>query len=195
MSMASLVSPINDTENLPTTEVKDRVEDDEAEEEISEYSKKDAEEDTRRQGQKEPENELICMPVEDPEGIDAEVELEAEVQRAATDPGQPSQAEREEHCLTHFPFRSWCRACVLGRARDAPSKKVRGLFAEAVLPRVRTDYCFLTENEVRESGEHGEVESRRSDTSVTVAVMQESLCRSVWAYAAKSQRCMEMWMV
>ena len=96
------------------------------------------------------------MPVDDPDGIDDDVDLEAEVQRAATDPGQPTQAQRDEHNLTHFPFRAWCRACVLGRAKDAPSRKVKAQFAESILPRVRMDYCFLTEDVARESGEHGE---------------------------------------
>ena len=32
---------------------------------------------------------------EDPDAIDEGVEIEAEVQRAATDPGQPTQSERE----------------------------------------------------------------------------------------------------
>ena len=73
--------------------------------------------------------DVICAPCEDPESIDEGVDIEAEIQRAATDPGQPTAAQREEHDLTHFPFRSWCRACVLGRAKDAPSNKVKGLFA------------------------------------------------------------------
>ena len=90
---------------------------------------------------------VLCKPC-DPfgdEGDDAEVEAEAEVQRPATDPGQPTQAEVDEHELSHSPFRPWCSACVRGRAKDPPSRKVKGLFAEHVLPRVRMDYCFLTE--------------------------------------------------
>ena len=128
-------------------------------------------------------DEKVRMPCEDTEGVDAEVDLEEEVQRAAADPGQPTWAEKEEHQLTHFPFRSWCRACVLGRAKDAPSRKVRGLFAEAALPRVRMDYCFHTESIEHEEGEEGEGQSTKAESSITVAVMQESLCRSVWAYA------------
>ena len=142
----------------------------------------------------EPQEEMgdfLCMPCEDREGVDAEVEEEAEVQRPAADPGQPTRAQREEHNLTHFPFRSWCRACVLGRAKDSPSRTVKGVFAESILPRVRMDYCFLTEDVEKEAGEHGEAESTRSDTSITVAVMQESLCKSVWAYAVESKGSME----
>ena len=98
-------------------------------------------------GENEAGDELFCGPCEESAGenIDAEVEVEAEEQQVAADPGQPTKAEKEIHEVTHFPFRPWCRACVLGRAKDAPSRKVKGLFAETVLPRVRMDYAFLTE--------------------------------------------------
>ena len=35
-------------------------------------------------------DDFLCMPCEDPEGIDEGVEVEAEMQRAAADPGQPA---------------------------------------------------------------------------------------------------------
>ena len=137
--------------------------------------------------QEEKADDFLCMPCEDPEGIDEGVEVEAEMQRAAADPGQPTRAQREEHDLTHFPFRSWCRACVMGRAKDAPSNKVKALFAETILPRVRMDYCFLTEDVDRTVGEDGEGEAERVGTSITTVVMQESLCKSVWSYAVESK--------
>ena len=34
------------------------------------------------------------------------------------DPRQPGQQEKEEHEMTHLPFRSWCRHCVMGRGRE-----------------------------------------------------------------------------
>ena len=34
-------------------------------------------------------------------------------------PRQPSQHEREEHELTHLPFRAWCKTCVAAKARQA----------------------------------------------------------------------------
>lgn len=145
--------------------------------------------------QEECTEEFFCFPCEDPEGIDAGVEIEAEVQRAASDPGQPTKAQREEHDLTHFPFRPWCRACVMGRAKDAPSNKVKGLFAETVLPRVRMDYCFLTEDGDKSGDKAEDGEAMASGTTMTVAVMQESLCKSVWAYAVESKGATEEWLV
>ena len=180
---------------MHATEVEEVVKGVVSEEEISDGTDGaigDAEE---GQGKGDGKDDFQCTPCEDQEGIDEGVEVEAEVQRAARDPGQPTRAQREEHNLTHFPFRSWCRACVLGRAKDAPSNKVKGLFAESILPRVRMDYCFLTEDVDRSTGEHGETEVAQAGTSITVAVMQESLCKSVWAYAVESKGAMEEWMV
>ena len=193
------VNPVRPTNNdivdLHTTEVEDA---DEVVGGKGEHISEDMAGDTgddQAAGEEEARDELRCMPCEDQEGVDAGVEEEAEVQRAAVDPGQPTRLQREEHNLTHFPFRSWCRACVLGRAKDSPSRTVKGAYAESVLPRVRMDYCFLTENVEKEAGEHGEAETARADTSITVAVMQESLCKSVWAYAVESKGSMEEWMV
>ena len=35
----------------------------------------------------------------------------------------PNQHEKEEHELTHLPYRSWCRHCVRGRGKELPHKK------------------------------------------------------------------------
>ena len=57
------------------------------------------------------------------------------------------------------------------------------------------DYCFLTEDVDKELGEHEKAEVERARTSITVAVMQESLSNSVWAYAVESKGSLEEWMV
>ena len=36
------------------------------------------------------------------------------------EPRQPTEKERSEHSLTHVPFRSWCKACVLARLKENP---------------------------------------------------------------------------
>ena len=38
------------------------------------------------------------------------------------DPRQPSQQEKEEHEMTHHPFRSGCRHCILERGREGLSQ-------------------------------------------------------------------------
>ena len=77
---------------------------------------------------------LNCAPCKDPDAIDADIDIEAKVRRAATDPGQPIQVQRNEHILTIFPFRSWCKSCVRGRALDAPSRNVKAQFTESIRP-------------------------------------------------------------
>ena len=42
---------------------------------------------------------------------------------AMTVPEGPSNQEREEHELTHIPFRSWSEHCVRGRARSRAHKR------------------------------------------------------------------------
>ena len=39
-------------------------------------------------------------------------------------PDVPSAVERELHELTHLPFAPWCEACVRGRGKDMPHRKV-----------------------------------------------------------------------
>ena len=195
--MATPISPCsNTTEAVHTAEEEDAVKIVKNEAEVGENENDETiGESEEPEGGVDEWEDLICAPCEDPDSIDADVDIEAEVQRAAVDPGQPTRGQREEHNLTHFPFRSWCRACVLGRAKDRPSRTIKAQFAESVLPRVRMDYCFLTEDVDKESGEHGETEIESARTTITVAVMQDSLTKSVWSYAVESKGSMEEWMV
>ena len=60
--------------------------------------------------------------------------------RALPVPRQPSQHEREEHELTHLPFRAWCKTCVAAKARQTYHTKQpdrRDL--------LQLDFGFLTE--------------------------------------------------
>ena len=92
---------------------------------------------------------------------------------------QPSAEERRIHELTHIPYRPWCNACVRGRAKDKMSLRVCGAYAGSTVPRVRLDYCYLTENITKEVSEDGNKKEVRATESVTTLVMQESVCRSV----------------
>ena len=122
-----------------------------------------------------------------------EVEEEHERQRPIRDPGQPTPAEVAEHDLTHIPFRPWCPACVKGKAKDKMSRRIQGDVAENLVPRVRLDYCFLTENLETVEGEHGEEDTTKAASTGTVLVMQESECRSIWAYAVEHKGGSENW--
>ena len=75
------------------------------------------------------------------------------------------------------------RYCVRGQAKDDPSSKVSGDLAESDVTRVAMDYCYLTEDVTTKDDEHQVSTTAR--VSMTVMVMKETLCQSVWAYAVK----------
>ena len=54
-----------------------------------------------------------------------------------------SKKEREEHNLTHCPYRSWCKWCIVGRGKDA-AHHLRNDSETVGLPLVQLDYFFLS---------------------------------------------------
>jgi hypothetical protein len=69
-------------------------------------------------------------------------ESEAREPKTLRDPGAPTPAEVERHNVTHMPYRSWCPACVEGKARDKhhslnDEQDVKGI------PEIVFDYGFL----------------------------------------------------
>ena len=68
-------------------------------------------------------------------------EQEAQQQRLVRDPGQPSQAEVDEHNVTHIPYRPWCEWCVRGKAKRSPSRRVCGTYSQHAHAKVRVDYA------------------------------------------------------
>ena len=157
-----------------------------------------------------------CDPV-DTEDVEHDAEEEAEPQRSMSDPGKPSLAQIKEHDLTHIPMRPWCRHCVRGKAKDKASLRICGAYSENLRPRVRLDYCFLTDNSENVDGDQdgdladgattadadGPAEETIVDdeqdaggkASATVLVMQESECRSVWAYQVEHKGASEEWVI
>ena len=77
---------------------------------------------------------------------------------------------------------------------------MKGSFAESLLPWIRLDYCFFTENELgRDETAEGDAVVESLDKiecdSQTVLVMQESECLSVWSYAVDSKEASEEWSI
>ena len=82
-------------------------------------------------------------------GKEEEIEAEAEGEEgrqpvALKTPVQVTQAERDEHELTHTPFRAWCAHCVRGRGRNMPHLKRRGDEDRDRVPRISFDYFFMS---------------------------------------------------
>ena len=74
--------------------------------------------------------------------IGLETEEEAREPRVLRDPGAPTEAEVEKHNITHMPFRSWCPACVEGKARYKPHHTQKD-GTEKNIPENVFDYGFL----------------------------------------------------
>ena len=74
--------------------------------------------------------------------IELDVEEEAREPQVLRDPGAPTEAEVEKHNVTHLPFRSWCPACVEGKARDKHHKK-REYQHNKEIPEIVFDYGFM----------------------------------------------------
>ena len=58
---------------------------------------------------------------EDAEEVEDEIDAdaaEAAPIKIARDPGDPTPGERENHNITHIPYRSWCSICVIGRGQE-----------------------------------------------------------------------------
>ena len=57
------------------------------------------------------------------------------------DPRVPTQAEVDEHNMTHLPCRSWCTHCVRGRGEAHPHRKYAD--EERDVPELHMDYRFM----------------------------------------------------
>ena len=69
---------------------------------------------------------MCGMEGEEFQDIEFEVEDEsgeAREPRMLRDPGAPTEAEVEQHNVTHLPFRAWCPACVEGKTCDWKHRK------------------------------------------------------------------------
>ena len=77
---------------------------------------------------------LACLPVEEgDEAIDIKL---------LPSPSPPSRQEMLEHNLTHWPFRSWCKHCVAGKAK-ATKHSQSGATAASEVPVISMDYAFM----------------------------------------------------
>ena len=77
-------------------------------------------------------------PLED-EAETGEVNIEEEEEAAplkhAPDPAQPSEEEVENHRVSHYPFRTWCKWCIMGRGIGSPHRSSTG----SSIPRIGMD--------------------------------------------------------
>ena len=63
----------------------------------------------------------------------------------------PTKEEREQHMLTHEPFRNWCQHCIRGKCVAGAHN--HGSHEKSVFPTIHVDYCFLVKRHTKESAE------------------------------------------
>ena len=78
------------------------------------------------------------------EDFDEGPEEDAEPKKVLPDPGQPTQAEIDEHNIDHYPFRCWCEACMKGRGTGEAHRSS----GESTIPVIAFDYLFITKDQV-----------------------------------------------
>ena len=61
--------------------------------------------------------------------------------KALRAPIRPTQQMIDDHCVSHLPFRSWCPACVRGRAKSVPHVEVQK--GDEQIPTISCDYGFF----------------------------------------------------
>ena len=117
------------------------------------------------------EDEIICGPC-DPQNEEFE---EAQAHRKLRHPLNPTEQERFDHRILHWPYRSWCRACVLGRGKHTHHLKSKVPRGERGVPSISIDFIFL--------GTH-DVEAKRN----TILVMYDNETDAIWAYRTGRKR-------
>ena len=92
----------------------------------------------------------IGSDLEDVMEIPEDIEEEVEELRVAPSPQLPSASEYEEHRVTHYPYRAWCRFCDMCKALG---EKRPGGSDGKTIPIVALDYFYITSGDVAIRGE------------------------------------------
>ena len=124
---------------------------------------------------------MICEPceMEDDEVIGRPVKLPRNFRK-------PTKQEVLEHLPSHWPFRSWCKHCLAGRAVGAHHKArtdEEREFARSGVPTISLDHCFL--------GSEGDEDSAHSSPYL---VLYDSASEALYAVAVKDKTA-QLWVV
>ena len=84
---------------------------------------------------------------EDGEGERDEEGEDGRLPRRITTPFTVTHEEKEQHELTHTPYRSWCRHCVRARGRNEPHRSREEEQRRTGVPRVSMDYFFMSKED------------------------------------------------
>ena len=122
------------------------------------------------------DDELRCVPCGDEEQAEAPANLPTMY--------QPTHSEYLDHCVTHYPFRAWCKHCLEGRGREFGHDASRGDKEARATPVVSFDYCFLSDR--------GDVLTHddfvaAGEAAIRILVVRDSKSKSVFAHVVPSK--------
>ena len=130
----------------------------------------------------------ILAPIEDAleegEVSIEESEEDAADLRHATNVASPSAADIEKHRMTHYPFRSWCKQCVMGRGVGRGHAKST---SESSVPIVSMDYFYITKEGVRRREEISKELSGEGEEAITQARAKGEVLKCLLVRCLKSK--------
>ena len=113
----------------------------------------------------------LCAPCEEEE--------QAETPLCLLSVYQPTRSEYLDHCVTHYPFRAWCKHCLEGRGREFGHEQHRGTKDDRSTPVVSFDYCFISD--AGEITTEAEFETA-GEGAAKLLVARDSKSKSVFAH-------------
>ena len=129
------------------------------------------------------------------EGAEEEAEVEDEMMEEGADepeasghlpaPIAPTAKMVEEHNVSHLPFRSWCSACVRGRAKALPHGRVPDKEDEQI-PTMSVDYGFFGAPGELPGGSVGGAE-------LPVLIVTDRRSKSIWSHPVPSKGIAHPW--
>ena len=123
-----------------------------------------------------------------------ESQIHGRAPKGIKDPGQPTNAQIQEHNLSHCPFVPWCSHCVRGQAAEDPHKRSKliedieddGNNGEDRVVKVSIDYCFMGSKGLVKDGDWRDGDGREQDgveaKDNPILAMQEDGHQRIFAY-------------
>ena len=135
-------------------------------------------------------NDDIAEPAEQEALNEEELQQQEDVEKVklAPSPQLPSEKEIEEHNITHWPFRNWCKWCVLSRALGEQRGRARQGEVEHTVPIIGMDYFLLTSEGIHGRDEMMKVLDVKDDEAIDRLIEEKKVvkCMIVCDYSSKA---------
>ena len=95
---------------------------------------------------------------------------------------KPSEEEVEHHNVTHIPYRSWCKHCIMGKGKTRDHKRLKS--RRRGMTTISMDYGFMsnTRNEDDEELEASPKEEQGQEGDMPILVGHDSQTGSIFAH-------------